>query len=274
MQCYAAEVIFLLLTLYSSIEGAIFKYHYPHSLNLNIMIKLISGADNLPCRLSAPSKTARNTIKEAYCTLCGSGDLSLITPKDDKRQYYLCGYCKLIFTDEYHLLNPEEEKSRYQQHNNSITEPGYVKFLNRVIHPSLEYINKNMKGLDYGCGPGPVLSMLLHEKGIHCDIYDPFFYPDYPEDTYNFIFSTETFEHFHDPRKEIEKINHLLDPEAFLFIMTERWESLERFETWYYKNDPTHVCFYHDKTFDFIASEYNLKKLYCDRNRVMILKKK
>lgn len=238
------------------------------------MMKLISGADNLSCRLSAPSKTARNTLRRNHCPLCDSGDLSLITPKNDKRQYYLCGHCTLIFTDELHLLKPEEEKSCYQLHNNSITEPGYVDFLNRVINPSLEFINEEMKGLDFGCGPGPVLSKLLHEKGIYCDIYDPFFYPDYPEGTYNFIFSTETFEHFHNPKREIEKIDHLLQPGAFLCIMTERWESQERFENWYYKNDPTHVCFYHDKTFDFIAGEYNMEKIYSDRNRVVILKKK
>jgi len=35
--------------------------------------------------------------------------------------------------------------------------------------------------------------------------------------------------------------------------MTKRVICHEKFKTWHYKNDPTHVCFYAIETFQFIA---------------------
>jgi 16S rRNA G1207 methylase RsmC len=32
--------------------------------------------------------------------------------------------------------------------------------------------------LDFGCGPGPTLSILLAEQGQQVDLYDPFYHDD------------------------------------------------------------------------------------------------
>jgi len=37
--------------------------------------------------------------------------------------------------------------------------------------------NHDLHGLDYGCGPGPTLSVMLREKGFKMADYDPFFKP-------------------------------------------------------------------------------------------------
>lgn len=207
------------------------------------------------------------------CTLCENSILHAIAPEKDKRRYFYCSNCSLIFTNKLFLPAIKEELDLYLLHNNSIEEPGYVNFLNRVIEPALPFFTPGMVGLDYGCGPGPTLSEIVAQSGFRCFNYDPIFDFSHPFLKYDFIFSTECFEHFHHPGIEIQVIYDLLKPGGYLCIMTERWESLEIFENWYYKIDPTHVSFFHKKTFDYIKEKYGFKELYSDHNRVIILQK-
>lgn len=239
-------------------------------------MKLISGADRFLCDMSAPTKTAQKhgkTLSLDNCLLCRGVELQTLSPKNDERHYYLCHACKLIAVDPIYYLSEEDEKKRYQSHNNGIDEPGYVSFLNRIVEPALSYINKSMKGLDFGCGPAPTLSKLVNSHGITCDDYDPLFHFNTPLNKYDFIFATECFEHFFEPKKELKKIKSLLKPGGYLFVMTERYDNIERFHNWYYKRDPTHVIFFHQDTFHFIENEYGFKIMYNDKNRVIILKK-
>ena len=171
-------------------------------------------------------------------------------------------------------LSSDDEKKRYSFHRNSIDDNGYVDFLNRVIEPSLRYIAIGMNGLDFGCGPNPVLAQILESKGIDCSYYDPFFFPECDTNAkYDFIFATECFEHFFSPAKEIENICKLLKNNALLCVMTEMYSSVDDFGEWYYKNDPTHVCFYGGNTFDYICSNFGFTELHNDNHRVIILRK-
>ncbi|MDF9799849.1 SAM-dependent methyltransferase [Catalinimonas alkaloidigena] len=172
------------------------------------------------------------------------------------------------------LPSIEEEKKRYQQHHNSIEDKGYVSFLEKSIEPILPYLKEGMQGLDYGCGPAPVLVQLLHQKYcLHCDHYDLYFFPKKPEKKYDFIFSTETFEHFFQPGKELLNLYSLLRPKGLLCVMTNLYHSLAGFEQWWYRRDITHVCFYHTDTFHFIAHHFGFHILYHDRKQVVILQK-
>jgi SAM-dependent methyltransferase len=208
------------------------------------------------------------------CGLCDSEALELVAPEGDSRYYYHCRRCDLISTDQMFFPDETREKACYLNHRNDLSDSGYVNFLNRVIEPAVTFFGKDMIGLDYGCGPNPVLSGLLEQKEYKSDFYDPFFFPDgITKDSYDFIFSTECFEHFHHPKQEIEKISSLLLPGGYLCMMTERWNCLEDFMTWYYKNDPTHVCFFHTRSFDYLMNQYGMKCIYNDECRVMILKK-
>lgn len=236
-------------------------------------MKLISGADNLPCNLSAPPKTARKRERDVHCTLCGNSMLTSVYPKNDHRYYYHCNTCRLIFAAPRFHPSAEIEVVRYLEHNNGIDQPGYVTFLNRVIEPACSFIRPGAIGLDYGCGPVPTLSKLILQKGITCYDFDPLFNFDHPLESYDFIFATECLEHFHYPKNDIEKILELLKPDGYLCLMTERWENLVRFQNWYYKLDPTHVSFFHRDTFEYIKKRYGLKHVYSDRNRVIILRK-
>ena len=62
-------------------------------------------------------------------------------------------------------------------------------------------LQPGMQGLDSGCGPGPVLSMLLREAGMAMTDDDPFYAPnvDALQRQYDFVACTEVVEHFRDP---------------------------------------------------------------------------
>ena len=73
------------------------------------------------------------------------------------------------------FFSENEEKKRYEQHNNSLEEPGYVNMFENLIELHVRPL-KNVKNiLDFGSGPYPVLKILLERKNYQVDIFDPFF---------------------------------------------------------------------------------------------------
>lgn len=207
------------------------------------------------------------------CPLCkNSHDIEMLKGTLHRR-YHWCKNCQLIFVNSHDLISPADEKSRYLEHNNGIQFPGYVAFLNRAIDRALPLLSPGMKGLDYGCGPNPTLSILMERQGFPCDNYDPFFFPELPQGTYDFIFATECFEHFYHPKAELTRMLTLLKPGGFLIVMTEPWPSIDGFKSWYYINDVTHVSFYNSETFEFISRTYGFKMHETDNSRVFILEK-
>ena len=207
------------------------------------------------------------------CPLCTSlaPFMHIIGPKN--RGYLLCQNCQLIFMERQFLPDRTTEKKRYTAHQNGPQDDGYVRFLNQAITPALPFLNTSMRGLDYGCGPTPTLGGLLYLHGLNCDNFDPFFYPEFPEKRFDYIFATEVVEHFFQPGQELERINKLLVPGGILTIMTEPWKTLQGFTEWHYAKDFTHACFYHAKTIEFICNEYGFEKLNRDDYRVSVLKK-
>jgi hypothetical protein len=208
------------------------------------------------------------------CRLCREQRQIQCIDGADNRTYFLCEHCFLIYVHSDHFLTIEEERRRYETHNNSIKNKGYVAFLNRIIQPMLHYIRPGMHAIDYGCGPGPTLSKLLGRKGITCTDYDPIFYPAQIPADYDFIFSTETFEYFFSPRDEIIKLSMMLKPGGYLGLMTECWKSTEQIATWYYTRDPAHVSFYHQCTLQYISDIFVFRIIHTDDQRVFILQKK
>jgi len=207
------------------------------------------------------------------CPLCHNHTSNVEESCFNGKKYFTCSVCELIFLSPESYLVADEEKKRYALHENNINAKGYVDFLNRVIEPSLPYLEINMHGLDYGCGPDSVLAKLLNLQNINCDYYDPFFFPKLPNKTYDFIFATECFEHFFSPKNELETILSHLKSGGLLLIMTELNLNPNKFENWYYIRDPTHVCFYSPASFQYICQKFELEMVYSDGARVLILKK-
>lgn len=207
------------------------------------------------------------------CPLCknSAGFTPLAGPKG--RAYLVCPNCQLIFMARKFLPDRATEEERYKAHQNGPQDSGYVSFLTQAITPALPYLNPKMRGLDYGCGPTPTLSGLLNAHGLHCENYDPYFYPGFPEKHYDFIFSTEVVEHFYNPGEELQRLSELLLPGGILTIMTEPWVSLEGFAEWHYAKDITHVSFYHAQTIAFISQRYGFEILNNESPRVTVLRK-
>ena len=113
------------------------------------------------------------------------------------------------------------------------------------------------KGLDFGSGTGPVISSMLNKEGYDIAQYDPFFAPDKSalEKMYDYIVSCEVFEHFYHPKKEIDRLASLLNPNGALLIMTLLYDDEMDFDTWFYRKDPTHVFIYRKETIEYIANQ-------------------
>lgn len=203
------------------------------------------------------------SMKNLECVLCGSESTNWILKDDTRmdyvRDYYICDECYLIFVDPGQRLNPEEELSRYEMHENNPEDPSYRKFLSRMFKPMAERIEPNSYGLDFGSGPGPTLSLMFEEEGHTVQIYDPF-YADDPtvfDDQYDFITTTETAEHLYNPLEELDRLWNCLKPGGYLGIMTKRHRGQDHFKNWHYKNDDTHVVFFHEKTFRWLQKRWS-----------------
>ncbi len=206
------------------------------------------------------------------CPLCETvSSETMVTP--DQRIYYQCAKCYLRFMDQKFFPDKTTEKNRYEEHNNNIENTGYVNFLYQIVRPALPLLQPDMKILDYGCGPAPVLSQILEKEGFSSDYYDPFFY-DFPlHPPYHCVFASECFEHFFNPKETISTITRLLHPNGYLCVMTNFWSEQTAFDNWHYRRDVTHVCFYHTHTFAYIARQYNFTIHLTDNDRIVILQK-
>jgi SAM-dependent methyltransferase len=208
------------------------------------------------------------------CPLCEHLNLERWEFDKDHRLYLYCENCRLVSVEKNFLPEVGTEKNRYQAHQNTLENEGYVRFLEQSIEAALPYLNPGMQGLDYGCGPQPVLAQLLANRGFSCANYDPVFNIQHPYTTYDFIFANECVEHFHRPAKEWKQLHQLLKQEGILTVSTELWTNKASFSTWHYKRDFTHVGFYQWATFEWISHQYGWEIIYTDHKRLIVLRKR
>jgi hypothetical protein len=194
------------------------------------------------------------------CILCTAASKRLF--KDRTGTYYDCPVCRGVFLSPDNHPTPEAERARYLEHNNDIHDPRYQAFVEPIVNAVTESFTPKHKGLDYGCGTGPVISHLLTQKGFSLDRYDPFFNADSKVfgRQYDFIVACEVIEHFHDPRGEFARLRNMLNRGGKLLAMTEPLMPSTDFADWYYKNDQTHVFFYRPETFEYIRDRFHFDR--------------
>lgn len=210
------------------------------------------------------------------CRLCQQNIRPKKVTGDDGIAYDYCPHYHVVIAPIHELPDATYEKSRYDLHENRPDDAGYIAFLSRAINMASPYIYAESNILDFGCGPSPVLCMEVEKRfNCSCLAYDPFYQNVDIEAKapYDLIFSTEVFEHFHHPRESIEQVVALLKDQGLLCIMTELYNSLEQFQTWYYTRDETHVTFYHKSTLEKFEHLFGLKLLETDGKRVHLFKK-
>ena len=206
------------------------------------------------------------------CPLCGSLECVEIH-RDRRRGYLRCAGCGLIHVSPEARLDAAAERSRYALHRNHPGDDGYRRFLSRLADPLLAVVPVGAVGLDFGCGPGPVLAEMLRAAGRPTAIYDPFFAPDEAvwTRTYDFITASEVFEHLFDPAAELNRLFAALKPGGVLAVMTSFVPaSPEAFANWHYLLDETHVCFYDRRVFEYIADRWSAAARFPADNVVML----
>ncbi len=190
------------------------------------------------------------------CPLCASNAQPFL--RDRQRQYFQCHLCRLVFVRAEDCPSPAEEKAVYELHENSPNDAGYRLFLSRLCNPMMERLVPGSRGLDFGCGPGPTLSVMFEEQGCPMSTYDPCFFPNRTvlDGKFSFVTATEVVEHFQRPSHSWDQMWACIEPGGLLGIMTKLVIDRDAFSRWHYKDDETHLCFYSRETLAWIAKRW------------------
>ena len=207
------------------------------------------------------------------CLVCQSQQLMLLGANLSQVECYHCLHCDVIFKDPSRHLDWSEQRVRYDQHENVET-PGYIQFFEQMVLPLEKWLQPGMQILDWGSGPGekPVLAEIFRRRGFDVSLYDPIYQPQLPCGLFDVITSTEAMEHFLDPIGILSQILSYLRVGGMFAGLTQFHPGPEKFLKWWYIKDPTHVVFYSEKTFRFLAERFGLAVLHL-QNPVFIFRK-
>ncbi len=209
-------------------------------------------------RTAAGAGSPERAPAAAPCPLCQAR--ARFFHSDRRRPYYRCPTCDLVHVPCAWQLDAAAEKAQYDLHDNRPDDPGYRRFLSRAGDAVRHRVAPPADGLDFGCGPGPTLSLMLCEAGYHMALYDPFYAPRAQalNNRYDFITATEVFEHLRTPAAGIARLRGALRDGGWLIVMTKRpREDRIAFARWHYIHDPTHVAFFSAATFVWVADHYD-----------------
>lgn len=195
------------------------------------------------------------------CLLCNFD--TEIFFKEKGREFFKCGNCLSIMLNPTNYISKINEKARYENHNNDVDDIRYQNFVAPIVKSVIKDYKSSHIGLDFGAGTGPVITSMLEKKGSELNLYDPYFH-NYPQNLnrkHDFIVCCEVIEHFYNPFKEFKLMSEILNPNGRLYCMTSLYDEEINFEDWYYRNDETHVFFYHKKTIKWISDKFEFSKV-------------
>ncbi|MBB5210689.1 class I SAM-dependent methyltransferase [Microbulbifer hydrolyticus] len=206
--------------------------------------------------MSSPEPELTHKGSSGSCPLCRQSAAQFYH-RDKFRDYYQCARCALVFVPPAYHLSPQAEKAYYELHENSLEDEGYRRFLDRCAKPVLARLSPASRGLDFGCGPAPLLARMFEERGHSVSTYDLYFQPDASvlDCRFDFIVSTEVIEHLANPMVVLTRLWHQVDAGGILALMTKLVASPERFASWHYIRDPTHIVFFSVETFHWLAKQ-------------------
>lgn len=208
-----------------------------------------------------------------HCPLCHSNQLKAYF-KSQKADYWVCLRCDLVFMDMRFYLDEAQEKQRYDTHQNNPDDANYRQFLSQVFNPVIKIIKPGSKGLDFGSGPGPTLSLMFEQQGHRVDLFDKFYANNQAifSKKYDFITATEVLEHLRSPFDELNRLYDMLNNSGVLAVMTCMLNDSIDFELWYYKNDPTHICFFSKTTMQYLAKIWGANVQFYNNNVAIFFK--
>jgi len=206
------------------------------------------------------------------CPLCNSESSEFY--HSHQQIFFICPCCSLIFLHNNLRLQTNKEFERYNLHQNNPYDTGYQSFVSPITAEIESRYSPLHQGLDFGSGKSSAISHILRSKNFDITEYDPFFAnnPLALQRTYDYIACCEVIEHFYHPFKEFSLLYSLLKPSGELICMTDLYSPSINFETWYYKNDPTHVCIYTVETCEWITQEFGFSNCDILQRRIIFTK--
>ncbi len=91
---------------------------------------------------------------------------------------------------------------------------------------------------------------------------------------YSGVTSIEVFEHLRDPLGTLTALSNCITPGGYIFLRTLlHYDDAQRFRTWWYPIDETHITFYHEESLKYLADQCNLSLLSVERGCEIILQK-
>jgi SAM-dependent methyltransferase len=188
-----------------------------------------------------------------------------------KNSFYRCKNCTGIFRAREKRLTPKQEKERYDLHNNDVFDERYQQFVSPIVEAVKNNYEPKAHGLDFGCGPGPVISKLLTDNNYQISQYDPFYAPneDLLQQKFDYIVCCEVIEHFRNPNQEFSTLVDLLKSDGHLYCMTDLYEDNKKFKNWGYKDDQTHLFFYTKQSLNWIKKNFGFSSLFINDRLVI-----
>ena len=214
----------------------------------------------------------------SHCPLCRSPLATSGEAWDLPRggSYIRCLHCDLIFLDPHLRPGPEEERGRYLEHNNDPDDERYRAYLHGFASEALTpYLEAPAQVLDFGSGPAPVFAEVLGELGYAASIFDPFFAAgrDWEDARFDAVTMIEVAEHLFEPLAEFRRLCGVLRPGGCLALRTLlHYSDRERFADWWYRGDPTHVCFYSPRSFEVLAGLLEIELVDIKAGRSVIFR--
>lgn len=207
------------------------------------------------------------------CKLCGSEKVSVYAG-NKKREFIRCSSCELVFVPDQYYLTIDQERKRYDLHDNSIENKGYLEFLDKIVTIITHSFPQDSTILDFGSGANAVLEGILGNKGFHCDSFDPLFNLRCNNDTliYDIIVVCEVIEHLRLLQNELSFIKQRLKPDGIVIIRTQLYPDADKFLNWWYIQDLTHINFFSPVTITFVASLLNRTVSFTSEKDVFLLK--
>jgi len=210
------------------------------------------------------------------CKLCNNPVITIMDLRNNW-EFFHCRECEFIFKNPSNFVSKENELKQYNHHNNTMDSPGYVEMFENFIDATFgTNIDEIKNVLEFGSGPGPVFSELLKAKNLNVDLYDKYFSPQkvYEGKRYDLITSTEVIEHIEDTKDIFEFFSSHIKSGGYLALMTQfHTNDTEDFKKWWYKNDPTHICFFRPHTFEVLAKMSGFEVLKHDSKKSVFLRK-
>ncbi|WP_041962723.1 class I SAM-dependent methyltransferase [Sulfurospirillum cavolei] len=210
------------------------------------------------------------------CKIC---NFETVLWKDPQyaHDYYTCPHCEGIFLDARFYPSSETEQNVYANHHNSLENEGYVRMFENFIDFFWDTLHVKESLLDFGSGPTPVLSELLHRRNVRVDCYDKWYQPQkiYTDRIYDGITSTEVFEHLDDPIAILNELTVHVHQGGIVALMTLFHPKMQAdFFQWWYRRDPTHITFYTPKTIEIMAKRCGFEMIKTDGRRIAVLRKR